>query len=96
MLSNYGVDAILIKWCEEAGVNFRKITYEIKREVYGSTLYIYTSRPGLLIGAKGVLYEKYKAELNKESRNAVEVEFVEVTEIMTEEEWDEYCRRRGF
>ena len=99
MLSNYITDEILIKWCGEAGMNFRKVTYKIKPDVHKNEpdiLYIYTSRPGLLIGSKGCLVEKYKIEFSKEAQKFVEIEFIEVTEIMTEDEWDDFVRGRGF
>ena len=98
--------AWLIKWCEEANLNFRRVTYKIthdnEKEEY--VLYIYTARPGLLIGKQGALFEKYRDEFLKETQRDIKtelvkdikVELVEVAEIMTETEWNEYIRGRGF
>ena len=99
MLCSYIVDAILIKWCTEAGVDFHKVMYKISHIIpkeVGDKLYIYTSTPGWLIGLKGSLFDKYKAELEKEARGKVVIEFVETNRIMTVEEWNDYFMSRGF
>ena len=99
MLCSYIVDAILIKWCTEARVDFHKVMYKISHIIpteVGDKLYIHTSTPGLLIGLKGSLANKYKAELEKEAHGKVDIEFVETNRIMTVEEWNDYFMSRGF
>ena len=99
MLSNYGVDPILINWCAESGVDFHKIMYKTSHlfpRENGDRLFIYTSTPGRLIGKYGSLLEKYKVELEKEARGKVTIELVETNRIMTEEEWENYFVSRGY
>ena len=92
MLGDYKIDVILIKWCKEANLGFYRVTYKFK----ANTLYIYTARPGLLIGRHGALSIKYVNELREKVQKDINVEFVEVAEIMTDDEWNEYIRGRGF
>lgn len=100
MLTDYTIDEILIKWCNEAGTDFRKTTYQSERiissteEIY--KVKIYTSRPGLLIGMMGCLYNKYKQEFEKNAETKVGIEFVEVKEIQTEKEWREHFRGMAY
>ena len=97
MLSNYITDEILIKWCTEARIDFHKIMYKIEHIIpEGDKLYIYTSTPGRLIGKQGLLFEKYKAEFEKEISGKIKIEFIETNYIMTAEEWDNYIMNRGF
>ena len=92
MLGDYIIDVILIKWCKEANLGFHRVTYKFK----ANTLYIYTARPGLLIGRHGALSMKYVDELRKKVQKDMDVAFVEVAEIMTDDEWETYIKSRGF
>ena len=94
MLTDYTIDGILIKWCNEAGVDFRKTTYQSERIISSTEetykIKIYTYHPGLLIGMMSRLYNKYEKEFEKDAKTKVNIEFVKVKEIQTEKEWREH------
>ena len=61
VIDNVALSYLLNDWCIEAGLNPLFVQYKVDHK--RKQLHIYTSRPGLLIGAKGVLLEKYQDKL---------------------------------
>lgn len=83
ILDNVAVCYWLNDWCKEAHLNSKEVLFFINRE--GRLLNICTSRPGLLIGAKGNLYEKYKNSLKEienkyKCENPLEINLIECTQ----------------
>lgn len=64
---------ILDAWCKEA-----HLTEPIGYYNQYHKLTIYTNRPGLLIGCKGKLINKYRAKFREVFRPDAEIEFVEI------------------
>lgn len=72
---NKDVSKIITQWKREAGVKGIILVgaYPEIRE----TIQICTSRPGLMIGKYGELYEKYKSRLKKICPQLKKIEFIE-------------------
>lgn len=98
MIGKYGVDEILCKWCEEAGIDYRSVYYNITHHIIknGCELTIYHPFPGYLIGKAGVYINKYKQELEQELKEKVEINLIEARVPMSSEEWKMYFKSRGF
>lgn len=83
ILDNVELCYWLNDWCKEAHLNSKEVLFFINRE--GRLLNICTSRPGLLIGAKGNLYEKYKNSLKEienkyKCEHPLEINLIECTQ----------------
>lgn len=78
----------IARWNKAAGVKLVAIKLKANEDDY--TLSIYSDRPGLLIGAKGSLVEKYKKELGEISKiyNITHVDINEVSDFVGQEEID--------
>lgn len=72
-MSNYSVEKVLKEWVDES-----RIPEPIQFSYGKGELFIYTSRPGYLIGKAGTLYNKYKDKLMSEFDDLNSVHIVEV------------------
>lgn len=61
-------------WMQEAGVRSIQVDVNYDNNIVYT---IYTDRPGLMIGYKGVLIDKYRKALQEEHFKNVLIEFVE-------------------
>ena len=68
-------DTILSAWCKEAGVK-TPVGYYL--DVMDGTYYIYTDKPGYLIGKSGCLVEKYQKLLQMQFSAMKSIKFVEI------------------
>ena len=68
-------DTILNAWCKEAGVK-TPVGYYLDHK--DGTYYIYTDRPGYLIGKGGCLVSKYQQLLHTQFSTVKSVKFVEI------------------
>lgn len=68
-------DMILTAWCKEAGVK-TPVGYHL--DVFDGTYYVYTDKPGYLIGKAGCLVNKYKELLYAQFSMMKSVKFVEI------------------
>ena len=82
-LSNVDICYWLTDWCTEAGLSPAKVTFKVhpKKPI----IYIFTSRPGYLIGKAGYLIDKYKKYLKTYAKKyriskKYKIELVEVVE----------------
>ena len=66
---------ILTAWCKEAGVK-TPVGYYL--DIMDGTYYIYTDKPGYLIGKAGCLVNKYQQLLRKQFSTMTSVKFVEI------------------
>ena len=66
---------IIKEWKEEAGVN--SIILVSAFPSFKETIKICTDKPGLMIGYKGELVNKYREKLKKINPNLEKIEFVE-------------------
>lgn len=78
----------IARWNKAAGV--KQVAIKLKTNEDGYTLSIYSDRPGLLIGVKGSLVEKYKKELGEISKiyNITHVDINEISDFVGQEEVD--------
>lgn len=79
-LDNVEVSYWLTEWCNEAKLSPSTVQYKIGRD----TLYVLTPYVGWLIGKQGLLYEKYKNDLQKREQkynceNKLEIKLIETT-----------------
>ena len=79
----------IARWNKAAGVKQVAIKLKANNED-GYTLSIYSDRPGLLIGVKGSLVEKYKKELGEISKiyNINHIDINEISDFVGQEEID--------
>ena len=61
-------------WMQEAGVRSIQVDVNYDNNIVYT---IYTDRPGLMIGYKGSLIDKYKKALQEQHYRTVEIKFVE-------------------
>ena len=66
---------IIKEWKQEAGVN--SIILVSASSGFNETIKICTDKPGLMIGYKGDLVNKYREKFKKINPNLVKIEFVE-------------------
>ncbi len=78
----------IARWNKAAGV--KQVAIKLKTNEGGYTLSIYSDRPGLLIGVKGSLVEKYKKELGEISKiyNITHIDINEISDFVGQEEVD--------
>ena len=68
-------DTVLSAWCREAGVT-TPIGYYL--DYSDGTYYVYTNKPGFLIGKGGCLVDKYKQLLQTRFSAMKSIKFVEI------------------
>lgn len=68
-------DTVLSAWCREAGVK-TPVGYYL--DYTDGTYYIYTDRPGYLIGKGGCLVSKYQQLLQSQFSAMKSIKFVEI------------------
>lgn len=81
-LTDVDVSYWLTEWCKEVKLDPKTVTFKVNHNA--GVVHIFTSRPGIMIGAKGVHAAKYKHKLTEllqkcKIKKEYSYQFVEVT-----------------